>query len=214
MRSGRTSLERDVVERYELRARDCLVVGTSRQAWRMAITDVEVVYDRALVPLRAWRRITVPGVRRSDGFPEVRRYELRTPEVGVTRRHADGSVDHEVLRGSRPAVVLTTGRGLFTVWLRRARLRPGQSVREWALDLREPLEHLRPVTLHRGQDLYLPWYGRRARVYSIYGRETFFADDTDRVFGDLAGLRPEGLADAPEPPVWPEYGPPDPVHTP
>jgi hypothetical protein len=52
------------------------------------------------------------------------------------------------------------------------------------------------------------------RVYTIYGRESVFADESDAVLGDLAGLRPHEFAGTPEPPPMPMYGTPDPVHTP
>jgi hypothetical protein len=62
--------------------------------------------------------------------------------------------------------------------------------------------------------MFLPWLGRTVRVYTVYGRETVFADETDAVIGDLAGLRPHELAGTPVPTPMPMYGTPDPVHTP
>ena len=52
------------------------------------------------------------------------------------------------------------------------------------------------------------------RVYTFFGRETVFADEHDVVIGDLAGMRPSDSLTTPEPDALPEYGGPDPVHTP
>jgi hypothetical protein len=175
---------------------------------------VQVVYDDHWQPLRVWKRMTIPGDARPDGHADVRRYELRTPEVTITRRGPDGVRHYEILRGAKPTVVIGPGRGLITAWLRRAHLAVGARVREPALDMREMVEVLRPVTLQREPDMVLDWLGRNARVYTFYGRETVFADENDVVIGDLAGLRPAELLHTPEPPPMPLYGMPDPVNTP
>ena len=54
----------------------------------------------------AWRRTTIPGVNREDGAADIRRYELRTPEVTIKRRTAEGRIEYEVLRGPRPRAVI------------------------------------------------------------------------------------------------------------
>ncbi len=214
LRAGPDHNEPSVVERFEMRRRDCLYVLTARQEWARMSSDVEVVYDRDLVPLRAWKRMTIPGVSRADGNADIRRYELRTPEVTITRRVAGGARTYEVLRGERPTVIIGPGRGTLTPWLRRARLAVGGAVREQALDMRELLETLRPVTLRRDPDLYVPALGRTVRVYTVYGRESVYADEHDTVLGDLAGMLPSDRVHTPAPRPMPMYGAPDPLHTP
>lgn len=214
LRPGPTSLDPHVDERYELRRRGCVFVATVRQEWPLGTADVQVVFDEHLLPLRAWRRTTIPGSRRADGSADIRRYELRTPEVTITRRDPAG-VTYEVLRGGpRPRAVIGPGRGLLTAWIRRAHLRVGEQLRESVLDFREIVERLQDVTLRREADLFVPWLGHAARVYTVYGREAVFTDDTDAVIGDLAGMRPDATLTTAPPPAMPLYGPPDPVHTP
>jgi len=87
-------------------------------------------------------------------------------------------------------------------------------VREHVLDMRELLETLRPVTLRRDPDLYVAALGRTVRVYTVYGRESVFADESDTVIGDLAGMLPADRVTTPAPLPMPRYGEPDPVHTP
>jgi hypothetical protein len=213
LRSGDFSVEHLVNERFSLRRRDCLNTVTVRQEWPLGVADVEVVYDAAWLPLRAWKRMTVPGARGPDGGADIRRYELRTPTITITRLHG-GARTYEVLRGDRPTVVLGPGRGLVTAWIQRAHLRVGGRVREVALDMREALEVVRQVTLRREPDQYVTEYGRALRVYTVYGRESVFADERDVVVGDLAGLRADAVLRTPEPPPLPLYGAPDPVNTP
>jgi len=213
LRSGETSLERNIVEDYWIHDRGCTLVVTSRQEWRLGAADVEVVYDRDWNPLRAWRRNTLPMSPREDGGADTRRYELRTPEVTIKRRSPDG-IAYEVLHGTRPRVVIASGRGVLSAWLRRARLSPGQQVREPALDVRETIETIRAVTLRREADLVVPWRSRPVRAYTIYGREPILADENDFVIGDLAGLRPAETVRGPLPPRLPTYGGADPLGTP
>ncbi len=213
LRAGPTSLDANVDERYELRRRGCAYVATVRQEWPLGTADVEVVFDANLMPLRAWRRETIPGSHRADGSAEIRRYEMRTPEVTIKRRGPEG-VSYEVLRGPHPRAVIGPGRGLLTAWIRRAHLSVGQRVREPVLDIREIVERLGEVTLRREPDMFVDWLGRNARVYTIYGREPIFADENDNVIGDLAGMRPDRTLTTPRPMAIPMYGAPDPVGTP
>ncbi len=213
LRSGEFSVERLISERFTLRRRDCLHTVTVRQEWPLNVADVEVVYDDQWVPLRAWKRMTLPGVHRTDGMADIRRYELRTPAIALTKL-SNGVRTYELLRGERPTVVLGPGRGLITAWIRRAHLGVGGRVREVALDIRESLEVVRQVTLRREPDQYVAEYGRALRVYTVYGRESVFADEHDVVVGDLAGLRANAVLRTPAPPPLPLYGTPDPVHTP
>jgi hypothetical protein len=214
LRSGPEALEQSIVERYELRRRDCLYVSSSHQEWPLGIADVEVVYDANLLPLRAWRRTAIPGVPRADGSADTRRYEFRTPEVTIKRRTPEGRFEYEILRGGRPRAVIGPGRGLLTAWIRRAQLPVGGRLREWVLDIRPQLEELHEVTLIREDDQYVQDLGRTVRVYTIYGREPVFTDESGAVLGDMAGLRPSALVHTPEPAPMPDYGAPDPVHTP
>jgi hypothetical protein len=214
LRAGPSAIEQTVVERYELRDRGCVFVLTARQEWPLNVSDIEIVYDRNFLPLRAWKRMTLPGVARADGQADIRRYELRTPQVTITRRVASGPRTHEILRGAAPTVVIGPGRGVLTAWLRRARLSVGAAVREYALDMREMVEVIRPVTLRREADQYVSALGRVVRVYTVYGRECIYADDTDAVVADLAGMLPATLVRTPPPAPMPLYGLPDPVNTP
>lgn len=213
LRSGDFSVEQLIREHFTLRRRDCLYTMTVRQEWPLNVSDVEVVYDASWLPLRAWKRMTLPGVHRSDGLADIRRYELRTPTITITRS-SNGVRSYEELRGERPTVVLGPGRGLLTAWIRRAHLSVGGRVREVALDVRESLEVVRAVTLRREPDQYMAEYGRSLRVYTVYGRESVFADDQDVVVGDVAGLRADAVLRTPAPPPLPLYGEPDPVNTP
>ncbi len=212
LRSGPAHNDKNIVERYALRRRDCLVTMTVRQEWPFGTTDVEAVFDRDLAPLRVWKRMTIPGLPNPGERAEIRRYELRTEPLGIKRRVPNGDISFEQLKGGRPLALIGPGRGLVSIWLQRARLKPGQKRRELALDVRA-LEKIEPVTLMREPDMVHPELGK-VRVYTYYGRETVFADERDIVIGDLAGLRPDRLLHTPPPPPIPLFGPIDPVNTP
>ncbi len=214
LRPGATALERMVSERFLFERRGCLRVMTVRQEWPLNVSDVEVVYDARLLPLRAWKRMTLPGAPDPGAVEDIRSYELRTEEVGITRRSGRAPVRYARLRGGRPTVVLGPGRGMLTAWIQRANLPVGGRTRELALDIRAAVELIRPVTLRREPDMTPPALGRRVRVYTYYGRETVFADEANVVVGDLAGLLPDALATTPRPPPLPSPTPPDPVGTP
>jgi hypothetical protein len=212
LRSGPNHHDKFIVERFDIRARDCIVSLRARQEWPLGTTDLEVVYDQHLKPLRIWKRMTVPSLPNAGERAEVRRYELRTDPIGIKRRAPDGHISFEQLKGGKPLAVIGPGRGLISMWLRRARLAPGQKVREPIIDVRA-LEKVEPVTLMREPDMDHPELGK-VRVYTFYGRETVFADENDVVIGDLAGLRPNStLKTAPPPPI-PTFGVVDPVNTP
>ncbi|MBL8600306.1 MAG: hypothetical protein JNK72_00125 [Myxococcales bacterium] len=214
LRPGETSLERMVTERFRFEARACLRVMTVRQEWPLNVSDVEVVYDAAMLPLRAWKRMSLPGAPNAAALVDIRRYELRTPEVGITRRVGSGPRQYERLRGGRPTVVIGPGRGILTAWIQRANLDVGARTRELALDMRESVEVIRPVTLRREPDMFVAALGRVARVYTVYGRESVYADAQNVVIGDLAGMLPEDRVHSPRPPAMPSPEPPDPVATP
>jgi hypothetical protein len=223
LRSGPTMREKDVVERFEVTRTGCGYVFEGRQEWPLMGADVEVIYDESLTPLRAWKRMTLPGVKREDGQADIRLYELRTPEVGIKRRSPDGEILNELLKqggrmkipaGARPGAVIAPGRGVVTMWIRRAKLAVGGKSAELVLDFRDMVESLTEATLARDEDQYEPSLGKTVRVYTFFGRDTVFADENDVVIGDLAGLRPSDSLTTPEPAPMPTYGPPDPVHTP
>lgn len=212
LRSGATHKDKTIVERFRIEARDCLRVLSARQEWPLGTVDLEVVYDADLLPLRIWKRMTVPALPNAGERAEVRRYELRSDPVGIKRRAPDGAITFEQLKGGRPLAVIGPGRGLISMWLRRARLAPGQKVRELVIDVRA-LEKIELVTLMREPDMQHPELGP-IRVYTFYGRETVFADANDAVIGDLAGMRPDHVVKTPPPPAIPTFGPVDPVGTP
>lgn len=212
LRSGKSHHDKTIVERFSVRERGCLRVLSARQEWPLGTVDLEVVYDASLLPLRIWKRMTVPALPNAGERAEIRRYELRSEPVGIKRKAPDGKVTFEQLKGGRPLAVIGPGRGLISMWLRRAHLSPGQKVRELVIDVRA-LEKIEPVTLMREPDMQHPELGR-VRVYTFYGRETVFANDDDVVIGDLAGLRPDHVVTSPPPPAIPTFGVVDPVGTP
>jgi hypothetical protein len=223
LRAGPLSAEKNVVEAYSLRRTACGHTFQSRQEWPLAIADVEVHYDADYAPIWAWKRMTMAGSKRDDGNANIRRYELRTGEVFIKRRDDRGAVTLEKLlpggrmpvpAGAKVGAVVAPGRGVITAWLRREKLPVGAKVKELVLDFREMVEELGEGTLERSEDLYEPSLGKKVRVYTFFGRETVFADETDAVIGDLAGMRPSASLATPEPEPLPTFGGPDPAHTP
>jgi hypothetical protein len=212
LRSGPTHVDKRIVEYYALRQRDCLYGVSVRQEWPLGTADVEVLYDRDFLPVRAWKRMTLPGIERAAERAEIRRYELRTDPVTIKLREMDGHVRYENLLGGRPKVVIGPGRGLISIWIRRAKLKVGEKVRELALDIRA-LEKIEPVTLQREVDMQHPDLGA-VQVYTFYGRETVFVDARGLVVGDLAGLRADRVLTTEPPPKLPLEGVVDPVNTP
>ncbi|MEY4508303.1 MAG: hypothetical protein RLZZ450_425 [Pseudomonadota bacterium] len=212
LRSGPAHTDKFIVERFSLRDQGCQQTFRSRQEWPLGTTDFEVVYDEHLLPLRLWKRMTVPMLPDAGAKAELRRYELRSDPVGIKRRAPGGAVSFEQLKGGRPVAVVGPGRGVLTMWLRRAKLRENQKVRELILDVRA-LEKIELVTLLREPDMVHPELGK-VRVYTFFGRETVFADEHDTVIGDLMGMRPHATLSTPEPPAIPTFGPIDPEHTP
>jgi hypothetical protein len=223
LRAGPFSAEKNVVERFELRRTSCGYAFHSRQEWPLAIADVEVRYDASLTPIWAWKRLTIAGSQRADGNADIRRYELRTGDVFIKRRDAQGQITREKLlpggrmnapAGVRPGAMVGPGRGIITAWLQRAKLPVGEKTQELVLDFRDMFESLEQGTLERFPDLYEPSLNRSVRVYTFFGQETVFADENDVVIGDLAGMRPDESLTTPEPSPLPTYGGADPVHTP
>ena len=223
VRAGPTSNDQTVSERFELRRTACGYTFHSRQEWPLDTSDVEVRYDASLSPLWVWKRMTSAASTRADGGADVRRYELRTGEVFIKRRDLQNGLvlEHllpggriKVPEGSRIGAVIGPGRGIVTAWLKRAKLPVGGKTDELVLDFRNMVESLEIASLERSPDQFEPSYGRTVRVYTFFGQETVFADDSDVVIGDLAGMRPSDSLASPEPPPLPTFGGPDPVHTP
>jgi hypothetical protein len=221
LRAGPYSPEPGVTERFDLLRTACGYVLRSRQEWSLDASDIEVRYDSELIPVWAWKRMTVPGTKRE--FADVRRYELRTGPVFITHRSPEGALTHErLLEGGRVrsvpgqavGAVIGPGRGVLTPWLRRAHLAVGQKTKALVLDFRSLVETVEWVTLERNEDDIRRDLGRRVRVYTFGGKETVFADDDDVVIGDLAGMRPSMSLRAPEPPPLPTYGEADPRRSP
>lgn len=100
------------------------------------------------------------------------------------------------------------------MWIRRAHLPVGGRLRETVLDIRESMEVVRDVTLLRLEDREDASLGRTVRVYSIYGREPFYADEDDVVIGDMAGLVPAERVRDPLPAASVTLGDPDPTREP
>lgn len=212
LRAGSTmARERSVVERYRIERRACMYVVTVHQEWARQVTDVEVVFDEAWKPVRAWKRMTIPGVE-PDGRPDTRLYELRNDPPTVTIRDHEGNIEHRFFRGGSPIAVVGPGRGLIGAWIRaQGGMEVGQTVRGPVLDFREMVESVEEVALVRQPDREEPTLGgQRVRVYTVFGREAVFTDDEDRVIGDLAGLRRDEDVEGPAPEPMPTYGEPDP----
>jgi hypothetical protein len=213
LRSGPTHPDRTIVERFSVRRRECMWSAVIRQEWPLATADVEVLYDSALRPLRIWKRMSLPAAKHPESEFDIRRYDLRVEPVEAKRQHPDGKVDYELIKGGRPQAVIGPGRGLISMWIRKAHLAPGEKLREVIIDVRGELEMIEPVTLLREPDMVHPELGP-VRAYTFYGRETVFTDQNDIVIGDLAGLRPDARLSTPAPPAIPLFAPLDPVHTP
>jgi hypothetical protein len=212
LRSGPNHPDKTIVENYTFEDRGCVYAMRIRQDWPMGISDVEVLWDRDLKPVRIWKRMIIPGIPQAEERAELRLYQLQSEPVGIRRRAPDGNIDQEHLLGGRPLAVIGPGRGLISAWIRRAKLAVGEKRRELIIDVRA-LEKIEPVTLQREVDLHHPILGKVA-VYTFYGRETVFVDAEGAVVGDLAGLVTDQLATNPPPPPLPQYGAPVPVHSP
>lgn len=223
LRAGPTAADQNVAERFELRRTSCGYAFHSRQEWPLAISDIEVRFDASLTPLWAWKRLTIAGSKREDGNADTRRYDLRTGEVFIKHRDAEGQLTLEKLlpggrmsvpAGAKVGAVVGPGRGVITAWLQRAKLPVGGKTKELVLDFRDMIESLEEGTLERNPDVYEPSLEKSVRAYTFFGKETVFADENDVVIGDSAGMRPSDSLKTPDLPSLPTYGTPDPVHTP
>lgn len=210
LRSGPSMREQEVVERFEIRRRGCVTVVRASQEWPLGTSDLDVVFDAELTPLRVWKRTTMPDATGPIGHRDVRVIELRTDPVGLTRRTAAGAWERFELRGAKPRAVIGPGRGLMTIWFRRAQLPEGGRVREPVLDVRESMALIREVTLERLADRDVEGLGR-VRVYTIFGREPILTDENDVVVGDLFGMRSASAVEGAVPDPLPDPGPIDPT---
>ena len=210
LRAGEGMREPSAFETFELRSRGCHVVFTGHEEWAMGASDVEVVFDAALRPVRAYKRSTSPGPQEIGARTDTRVYDLRGPHVELWRHMPLGEMERFRYRAPTPGAILGPGRGLLTAWFRRAHLQVGGRLREAVLDIREPIEVVRDVTLLRLEDRDDARLGRRVRVYTIYGREPIYADDDDLVIGDMMGLLPSEMVHTPMPTPMATDGPPRP----
>ena len=211
LRSGATMREQGVVERWSLVQRGCLHVMRVRQDWALAVTDVEVVFDADYRPLRAWKRSGLPAGHDAARTPPVdtRLYELRNRPPTMT--HVSGEVrEHFSFRGGAPVAVNGPGRALIGAWLRaNPDLAVGDIVRGPVLDFRRGVERVETVALRREADIDDASVADGAvRVYTVFGRESVFADAEGNILGDLAGLRPAARVQGELPP--PREGLPEP----
>jgi hypothetical protein len=213
LRSGPTMREQQVVERFEVRRRGCVIVARVAQEWPLGTAQLDVAFDADGLPLRVYRRTTIPDASGPLGHVDTRLFELRTEPIGVTHRTPAGQVERFQLLGGRPRAIIGPGRGLLTVWLQRADLPVGERLREVVLDVREPVAVLREVTLERREDQEVEGLGR-VRVYTIYGREPVFADPQNVVVGDMMGLRRADAVAGPLPDPMPDGPPVDPATMP
>lgn len=209
LRAGPDMRQPDVVERFELRRAGAHRLVRVRQEWPLGTADLEVVYDAEGLPVRVWRRTTIPTASDPVGHVDLRAYAIGGPDVLVAHRGPDGSREGLALRGARPRAVIGPGRGVLTAWIQRARLEVGGRLREPVLDVREPMAVIRDVTLKREAPREVEGLGR-VRVYTIYGREPVFTDEDDVVIGDLMGLREVSALPGPVPDPMPDPGPFDP----
>ena len=213
MVSGPDMRERDLVERFSRRTHARCVRYEVHQEWPRGTADLEVIYARDGAPIRVFKRTTSPAARDPVGHRDTRVFDLRAHPVVMVRRALDAEREAFELRGERPTVVLSAGRGLLTAWIQRADLAIDERVRERALDVREPIEVIREVTLRRHANRSVARLGT-VRVYTIYGREPVFADEQNIVLGDLMGLRPAASVGGPIPDPLPDPGPFDPTISP
>ena len=210
--SGPLSRER-VIERYEIRHRGCVNVITIRQEWSRQVTDVEAIFDEDWNPIRVWKRMGIPGVPNPERFEDTRSYEFRNEPATMTELNAEGRT-HRFFRGGQPTALIGPGRMLLTAWIRATDLRVGETTRGNILDVREIYERVDEVAIRRDPDRFEESLGRSVRVYTVFGRESVFADESGLVIGDLSGLRrEEDLEGAAAPPIQ-VLDPPDPVNTP
>lgn len=218
LRAGPRNPDQDVVEQYRFVRESCRIVATVTQTWSRSITEVEVIYDLAWKPLRAWKRTHIPVRDHAPRLFDIRRYELRAGAANVIIGGGEEGMSRFWFRGGAPLAVVGPGRGLIYAFIQRAKregtLAVGEKLRVPVLDFRNPVERVEPVTLRRDPDRHDEVLGRTVRVYTVFGRESVFADEHDVIIGDLAGLVPAEEVRTPIPTVLMPESPPDPARTP
>jgi hypothetical protein len=193
--SGPTMLEKTVVERYSIARHGDCYVGRVHLSWKLGETALEVVWDRDLQPIAAYKRMGYPGDAR---LFEERGYRVSESESVMVRAAPDG-VERFRLRGERPTVVVPTGRGLFSVaFMRALELSVAESKKETALDLRRLVERIEPASVRRDPGRASVGAGEPPSTFTFMGRDTIFVDEDGFVIGDMAGLETTGaqLSDA------------------
>lgn len=189
--------QQGVVERYRWERRGCLWALTVHQEWPRQVTDVELVYDAELRPLRAVKRMASPEA------PEValdtRLYEFQGEHPRMLRESREGR-EYFRFEGPEPVALIAPGRAMLIPWVASARLSEAEVARGPVFDLRELVERQEDGQLRRDPDRQDPVLGP-VRVYTFYGRETVFTDERGVVVGDLSGLLDASHVAAPLPPV-------------
>jgi hypothetical protein len=214
LRAGPRMADQDVVETYRFTREACRIVAKVQQSWSRGISEVEVVYDLDWTPLRAWKRSHTPVREGPPQLFDIRRYEMRTQAANVIIDGGREGRSQFWFRGGKPIAVVGPGRALLYAFIQRAHLSVGQKLKGPVLDFRNPVERVEPVALRRDPDRRDEVLGRTVRVYTVFGRESVFADEQDRVIGDLAGLVPAAMVSRPLPELRMPETPPDPIHTP
>lgn len=198
-----------VIERFAIRRRGCIYSITVRQEWPRQVSDVEALFDENWRPIRAWKRMVAPAD--PEETEDTRLYEPLNEPPTMSERTPDG-LAHREFRGANPVAFVGPGRAILTAWIRAENLEVGETARGPVLDFRELYERIEEVAIRRDADREEPTLGGRSvRVYTVFGRESVFTDETGLVIGDLAGLRRHEDLDSPMPPALEEHAPADPT---
>jgi hypothetical protein len=183
--AGPIMREQTVVERYSIARHGECLVGRVFLRWMLGDTALEVVWDRELNPVAAYKRMSYPG--EPERFEE-RGYRMSDTE-SVMVRVATHEVERFRFRGARPTAVVPTGRGLFSVLFRRhLGLEVGESARESVIDLRRLVERIEPGNVRRDPARDHEFTDEPLLTFTFMGRDTIFVDSRGFVMGDLAGL--------------------------
>ena len=102
-----------------------------RQTWPISTAEVDIVYDPEGLPIRVWRRTTMPDAHSSVGHLDLRVYDLSSgASVRMARRGPNGEREGVAIAGPRPRVIIAPGRGALSAWFQSADLEVGARVRE------------------------------------------------------------------------------------
>ena len=171
LRAGDTMREQSVLERWEVRRRGCVHVVTVHQQWAYQVTDVEVIYDLEWKPLRAWKRMMIPGSNPEDHPPDIRLYELRNepPTMSTRAEHVEG-IEHREFQGRNPVAVIGPGRAMLAAWVQANDLEVGEVTRGNVLDFRQMVERIEEVALRRDAGPRRSRAGTSAGVHGVRSR--------------------------------------------